>query len=159
MKVNLNKMIDVFKVQCRCERIKRRGDNEIVYENEIIIIDNFDTALIRFSYMLAVCNSYGYYGGHDYWVRIRKCAIMNNGIPDCGDIILEHLKGDKEYDKRRIILKIKPDLGIWAIYDNKEKRFLEEIKPFYAFEEEWKGWKTIYNNKKLQNLNNEREEM
>lgn len=41
MKVNLNEMIDVFKVQCRCERLKRGGNKEIVYEDEIIIINNF----------------------------------------------------------------------------------------------------------------------
>ena len=159
MKTNLNRIIDVFKVQCRCVYQKRGKKEEIVYEDEIVIIDNFETAKNRFNYMLATCNALGYYSKHDYWIKLRKCNIMQNGIPDCGEVILEHIKGDKEYDKRRIILKIKPDLGIWAIYDNKEKRFLEETKPFYAFEQEWKGWKAIIDNVEFQNLNNEREEM
>ena len=159
MKINLNEMIDVFKVQCRCVYQKRGGKEEIVYEDEIVIIDNFETAKYRFNYILAKCNALGYYSKHDYWIKLRKCDIMENGIPDCGEVILEHIKGDKEYDKRRIVLKIKPDLGIWAIYDNKEERFLEETKPFYAFDTEWRGWKAIYDNMYFQNLNREREEI
>ena len=42
MKINLNEMIDVFKVQCRCERLKRGGGTEIIYEDEILIINNFE---------------------------------------------------------------------------------------------------------------------
>ena len=156
MKINLNKMIDVFKVQCRCVYQKKGGKEEIVYEDEIFIINNFETALHYYNYMFAKCNALGYYAKHDYWVRIRKCEIMNNGEIDYGEVILQHLKGEKEYDKRRIVLKIKPDLGIWAIYDNKEERFLEEIRPFYAFDIDlqWKGWETITNNPKLQEMNN-----
>ena len=158
MKTNLNEMIDVFKVQCEC--IYQRGKKtEIVHQDEVIIINNFETALCYFNKMLTKCNSVGYYGYHDYWIKLRKCDIMENGIPDCGEVILEHIKGDKEYDKRRIALKIKPDLGIWAIYDNKEERFLEETKPFYAFDTEWQGWKAIYDNMYFQNLNREREEI
>ena len=154
MKKDLNKMIDVFRVQCRCERLKRGGGSEIIYEDDIIVIDNFETALIRFQYMVTKCNAVGYYAKHDYFVRIRKCRIMDNGLPDCGEVILQHLKGEKEYDKRRIVLKIKPDLGIHAIYDNHEKRFLEETKPFYAFDTEWRGWEAIINNVEFQRLNN-----
>lgn len=138
---------------------KKGGKEEIVYEDEIIIINNFETALHYYNYMFAKCNALGYYAKHDYWVRIRKCEIMNNGEIDYGEVILQHLKGEKEYDKRRIVLKIKPDLGIWAIYDNKEERFLEEIRPFYAFtiNLQWKGWETITNNLKLQAMNNNKE--
>ena len=109
--------------------------------------------------MVSKCDALGYYAKHDYWIKLRKCEVLDNGKPDCGEVILSHIKGDKTFDKRRIVLKIKPDLGIWAIYDNKEERFLEETKPFYAFEQEWKGWKAIYDNIEFQNLNNEREEM
>lgn len=162
MKVNLNKMIDVFKVHCRCERLKRGGGSEIVYEDEILIINNFDTAQMYFQYMVSKCDALGYYAKHDYWIKLRKCDVLDNGKPDCGEIILSHTKGEKTFDKRRIVLKIKPDLAnCYAIYDNKEERFLEEIRPFYAFDIDlqWKGWKTIYNNVYLQNLNAEREEM
>ena len=158
MKKDLNKIIDVFKVQCRCVYQKRGGKEEIVYEDEIIIVDNFDMALTRFNYMVAKCNALGYYAKHDYWIKIRKCEIMDNGLLDCGEVILQHLKGEKEFDRRRIVLKIKPDLGIWAIYDNKEERFLEETKPFYAFDTEWKGWETIINNVEFQRMNNKEEE-
>lgn len=158
MKKDLNKMIDVFKVQCRCVYQKRGGKEEIVYEDEIVIVDNFDMALTRFNYMVAKCNALGYYAKHDYWIKIRKCEIMDNGLLDCGEVILQHLKGEKEFDRRRIVLKIKPDLGIWAIYDNKEERFLEETKPFYAFDTEWKGWETIINNVEFQRMNNKEEE-
>ena len=132
---------------------------EIVYEDEIVIINNFETAVHYFQYMESKCNALGYYARHDYWIKLRKCKVLDNGKPDCGEVILSHLKGEKTFDKRRIVLKIKPDLGIWAIYDNKEERFLEETKPFYAFDTEWKGWEAIYNNVEFQNLNKEREEI
>lgn len=109
--------------------------------------------------MESKCNALGYYAKHDYWIKLRKCKVLDNGKPDCGEVILSHLKGEKTFDKRRIVLKIKPDLGIWAIYDNKEERFLEETKPFYAFDTEWKGWEAIYDNVEFQNLNKEREEI
>jgi hypothetical protein len=161
MKKDLSKMIDVFKVQCRCVYQKRGGKEEIVYEDEIVIIDNFNMALIRFNYMVAKCNALGYYAKHDYWIKLRKCEILDNGLLDCGEVILQHLKGEKEFDKRRIVLKINPDLaGCYAIYDNKEKRFLEEIRPFYAFDTDlqWKGWETITKNLELQEMNNKKEE-
>lgn len=158
MKINLNEIVDVFKVQCECN-YQRGKKTEIVYQDEVIIINNFETALHYFNDMFGKCNARGYYGYHNYWVKLRKCNIMNNGIPDCGEVILSHLKGEKTFDKRRIVLKIKPDLGIWAIYDNKEERFLEETKPFYAFDTEWKGWEAIYDNVNFQNLNREREEI
>lgn len=159
MKVNLNEMIDVFKVQCRCERLKRGGGTEIVYEDKVRIINNFETALRYYQYMVFKCDALGYYAKHDYWIKLRKCEVLDNGNLNCGEVILSHIKGDKTFDKRRIVLKIKPDLGIWAIYDNKEERFLEETKPFYAFNTEWQGWKAIYDNVYFQNLNKEREEI
>lgn len=155
MKINLNEMIDVFKVQCCCERLKRGGGTEIIYEDEVLIINNFETAVRYFQYMVSKCDALGYYAKHDYWIKLRKCKVLDNGKPDCGEVVLSHLKGEKTFDKRRVVLKIKPDLGIWAIYDNKEERFLEETKPFYAFDTEWRGWEAIYSNSYLQNLNRE----
>ena len=55
-----------------------------------------ETVKSRYEYMIKKCNALGYYANHDYWVRVRKCNIMENGIPDCGEIIQQHLKGDKE---------------------------------------------------------------
>lgn len=153
MKINLNEMIDVFKVHCRCERLKRGGGIEIIYEDEILIINNFETAVRYFQYMVSKCDAHGYYAKHDYWIKLRKCKVLDNGVPVCDEVVLSHLKGEKTFDKRRIVLKIKPDLGIWAIYDNKEERFFEETKPFYAFDTEWRGWEAINNNVYLQNLN------
>lgn len=153
---NINEIIDVFRVECRC--VYNGGSKEhIVYEDNIIIINNFETAKAKYNYMLSKCNALGYYAHYDYYVRIRKCDIMDNGEPNCGNIIIQHHKGDKKYDERRITLKFKADLNMYAIYDNKEKKFLEEFRPFYAFQEEWQGWETIINNINFQNLNNEKE--
>ena len=92
---NINEMIDVFKVECRCICLGRSKE-EIVYEDSVLIIDNMETVKSRYEYMIKKCNALGYYANHDYWVRVRKCNIMENGIPDCGEIIQQHLKGDKE---------------------------------------------------------------
>ena len=149
---NINEIIDVFRVECRC--VYNGGSKEhIVYEDNIIIINNFETAKAKYNYMLSKCNALGYYAHYDYYVRIRKCDIMDNGEPNCGDVIIQHIKGVKKYDERRIVLKTKSNLGWYAIYDNEEEKFLEYLKPFFAFETEWEGWKTITNNIEIQRLN------
>ena len=84
---------------------------------------------------------------------------MENGIPNIGDIIIEHFKGDKKYNKRRIISKFNSISYTYGIYDTKEEKFLGHIRPFYAFENEWECWKTINDNTELRNLNYERKEV
>ena len=149
---NINEMINVFRVECRC--VYQAGTkDDVVYEDNVIIINNFETAKTKYNYMVSKSNALGYYAHYDYYVKIRKCEVMDNGEPNCGDVIIQHMKGDKKYDERRIVLKTKSNLGWYAIYDNEEEKFLEYLKPFFAFETEWEGWKTITNNIKIQKLN------
>ena len=89
----------------------------------MIIINNFETALYYYDYMLKKCDALGYYSNYDYWVKIRKCEIMKNGIPNVGDIIIEHFKGDKNYKERRIIAKFNSISYTYGIYDTKEESF------------------------------------
>ena len=91
---DINKMIEVFKVECRCVYTAGSKD-DVVYEDNVIIINNFETAKTKFNYMKSKCNAIGYYAHYDYYVRIRKCDIMENGEPNCGEVILEYYKGDK----------------------------------------------------------------
>ena len=72
---NINEIIDVFRVECRC--VYNGGSKEhIVYEDNIIIINNFETAKAKYNYMLSKCNALGYYAHYDYYVRIRKCDAI-----------------------------------------------------------------------------------
>ena len=156
--MNINEIITVFRVECRC--IYTGGSKtQTIYEDDMIIINNFETALHYYDYMLKKCDALGYYANHDYWVKIRKCEIMKNGIPNVGDIIIEHFKGDKNYKERRIISKFNSISYTYGIYDTKEEKFLGHIRPFYAFENEWVCWKTINDNTELRNLNYERKEV
>ena len=156
--MNINEIITVFHVECRC--IYTGGaKTQTIYEDDMIIINNFETALHYYDYMLKKCDALGYYANHDYWVKIRKCEIMKNGIPNVGDIIIEHFKGDKGYKERRIVARFNPLLSLYDIYDTKEEKFLNHIRPFHAFEDQWRCWKTINDNTELRNLNYEKKEV
>ena len=47
---NINEMINVFRVECRC--VYQAGTkDDVVYEDNIIIINNFETAKMKYNYM------------------------------------------------------------------------------------------------------------
>lgn len=50
-------------------------------------------------------------------------------------------------------------LSLYDIYDTKEEKFLNHIRPFHAFEDEWRCWKTINDHTELRNLNYEKKEV
>ena len=91
---DINEMFDIFRVECRCV-FNGGSKDDIVYEDNVIIINNYETAKNKFNYMKMKCNALGYYAHYDYYVRIRKCDIMDNGEPNCGEVVLEYHKGDK----------------------------------------------------------------
>ena len=58
--MNINEIITVFRVECRC--IYTRGSKtETIYADNMIIINNFETALHYYDYMLKKCDALGYY--------------------------------------------------------------------------------------------------
>lgn len=155
--------INIFKIECKC--VFTGSDRKIyncktIYEDQQVVINNFETALDKYNYMLEKCQAIGYSKYYDFFVSIKHCKIAYTG-EICGDkIILIHEKGDKHYLQRRIIPKINVELfpyDFYGLYDTKNEKFITKDDnynlQYYAFEDAWECLKAIANEKELKILN------